>query len=298
MLALFAAPAALAETHVAIEGSTLSIVSDPGASSELVTRAPVHCEACVAPLVTDVISPRPDLTASPPCDVTTNSDGTTYVSCPYNAATSLWADLGDGDDQITAEAGMLGGVTYLAGEGDDQFYGAATVLDLGPGDDHVSERSSVRSLLAGDGDDVIDISGKGFGPSFGITKADGGPGDDTLIGRSVLGGDGDDDLSGTALSGGEGKDTLTAAAAPRARRGARLHGNEGNDVLTGLSSPKLRDQLYGESGRDSLFGLNGPDRLSGGGSRDFCDGGPPGDHNRRRSDRAKSCERAKNVFAP
>ena len=104
-------------------------------------------------------------------------------------------------------------------------------------------------------------------------KADGGDGDDVLIGGGgndtlkggrgndvILGGAGNDTLDGgkgnDCLFGGEGNDTL--------------HGGKGNDWLFGGGG---NDRLYGGKGNDHLYGGAGNDVLRGGRGRDTLDGG-------------------------
>ncbi len=116
---------------------------------------------------------------------------------------------------------------------------------------------------AGKGDDSVR-----FDESTGLVPlrlfADGGQGDDTLVGGSLddglRGGNGDDVLYGNdgydALFGGNGKDLLA--------------GGFGDDELDGGNG---KDTLYGETGADTLRGGNGKDLLDGGDDADNLDGG-------------------------
>lgn len=79
--------------------------------------------------------------------------------------------------------------------------------------------------------------------------ADGGTGDDTL-----LGGVGTD-----TLLGGDGNDYL--------------NGRNGNDLIEGGNG---NDLLYGSGGNDQLYGQAGADRLDGGAGNDHLDGGVDG----------------------
>jgi Ca2+-binding RTX toxin-like protein len=157
-------------------------------------------------------------------------------------------------------------------------------------------------VVAGDGDDLVDLSrvGPGFGTArftgFGTgtgVAVLGGPGDDRLIGghralNLLFGGSGRDRLNGglrrDIVSGGPGadqakglggRDTLLGKGGPDA-----LNGGDGRDLVSGnAGDDSLRggpgnDTLGGGGGRDRLFGGPGNDRLLGGFGKDQLDGGP------------------------
>lgn len=160
-------------------------------------------------------------------------------------------------------------------------------------------------VVAGRGNDRVDLSGvgpdKGFGQrdlpgGFGHgtgAAADLGPGNDRYRGGGsafnlVLAGAGDDRLRGgrfrDSLQGGSGNDTAVAGAGRDI-----LLGNSGNDKLNGGADDDLlsgnagddvliagagTDLLGGGAGMDRLFGGPGPDQLIGGPGKDRLNGGP------------------------
>jgi Ca2+-binding RTX toxin-like protein len=121
--------------------------------------------------------------------------------------------------------------------------------------------------------------------------ADGGPGQDTMIGGplgerfnddatdsevgadTVRGNGGDDDVRGTTgndkLFGGAGNDVIGADSGRDV-----AYGGPGKDSIHAFELDKGPDRFYGESGRDQLIGGAGNDRLDGGPGNDFIDGGP------------------------
>jgi hypothetical protein len=160
---------------------------------------------------------------------------------------SLRADLGDRDDSITV----------LGADGHPLFsLGVRTIIDGGPGDDHITGCDQLRG---GTGDDVLQ-AGPGVDILYGEDGNDrvsGQSGDDTLHG-----GAGRDELFGGSLSdhlsGGPGRDRLDGGPGYDA-----LRGGPGNDVLDGGLGP---DQLWGDDGDDRVWGGAGhrPDKLDGG----------------------------------
>lgn len=142
-------------------------------------------------------------------------------------------------------------------------------------------------IIAGDGDDVIRVSGvdsrfgeakfEGFGTGTGVATL-GGPGDDRVVGSDsafnlILGEGGRDRAKGGSrrdiLSGGAGNDKLAGL-------GSRdtLLGKGGNDTLDGGDA---RDLLSGNAGNDRLLGGSGADLLGGGPGMDRLRGGPGAD---------------------
>ena len=107
---------------------------------------------------------------------------------------------------------------------------------------------------------------RNIGIAFGVTieRAQGGNGDDTLIGNST----------NNTLAGNSGHDTLYGGAG-----GDILYGGEGNDILSGddgndkLEGNNGDDTLYGGAGRDVLTGGNGNDILASGLGEDTLLGG-------------------------
>lgn len=112
--------------------------------------------------------------------------------------------------------------------------------------------------------------------------ANGGAGDDTLIGGSgkdiLNGGSGNDTLVGGAgndtLNGGDGNDSLDGGAGNDTLNGGNgsddLYGDAGNDHLAGGAGADL---LFGGTGNDSLDGGAGNDTLNGGLGNDVLQGG-------------------------
>jgi|GEM_PF-4447588 len=136
-------------------------------------------------------------------------------------------------------------VRVYGGLGDDTLSIGTSVgtmnsmLDGGPGHDHLNGGGGGDTLIGGFGEDDLD----------------GGSGDDLLYG-----GEGSDHLQGRTgndyLDGGDGDDELS--------------GGDGNDILTGGDG---EDDLRGERGRDLLVGGLGADALDGGDDDDLLIGG-------------------------
>jgi hypothetical protein len=177
---------------------------------------------------------------------------------PDTTERSLLVMLGRGGDGAFS-FGMVEPSSYLA-----------TTVTGGPADDRISGRGS------------------------GVLTAEGGPGDDAIIG-----GTGDDHITpGTganAIDGGTGVDTVDfkestgpvkaslkggVAAAPNEtetlRRVENISGSSYADRLTGGAGPNL---LIGVGGNDTLIGLGGNDRLGGGGSPAVPRSKGPPEHN-------------------
>ena len=110
-----------------------------------------------------------------------------------------------------------------------------------------------------------------------IGQADGGGGNDTLIGgagaEDFLGGAGND-----TLNGGDGEDTLSGDSG-----NDLVYGGGGNDVLDGGSAEDVLrgnegdDLIQGGAGNDILRGDTGDDTLAGGDNRDVLLGGAGAD---------------------
>ena len=172
-------------------------------------------------------------------------------------------DLGAGDD---AGRGNGGADLILGAAGDDVIYGGwdspgltgdlADELHGGGGNDRLQGYDGADTLFGEDGDDFL-ITGLYFGTFDGIggsnpryawagttDAADGGPGNDDLLGD-----DGDDQLSGS-----DGND--------------RFAGGKENDHLAGGAGS---DQLDGEAGDDTLQGGADTDTFVGGTGIDTAD---------------------------
>jgi Ca2+-binding RTX toxin-like protein len=202
-------------------------------------------------------------------------------------------------------------LTVSGGKGSDHIVvacrnGLVKVNGKGPrGVAIACSKVSEVDVVAGGGNDRVDLSGVGADNGFGQrdlpggfghgtgAAADLGPGNDRYAGAGsafnlVLAGAGDDRMSGgrfrDSLQGGSGDDTETAGAGrdillgnsgnDKLNGGADddlLSGNGGNDVLIGAAGADL---LGGGAGTDHLFGGPGPDQLIGGPGKDRLKGGP------------------------
>lgn len=195
---------------------------------------------------------------------------------------------GDGADDITAGDGKV--ELNTAGGADEVTLGAGDHrVDTGAGNDTVSAGASAgrSDFLAGDGDDVVTVTGGGE------NDISGGAGNDTLTGGAgedrLFGGDGDDELAALAgddqllggagsdsLAGGDGDDQLFASESGTTgglgdAAGANvLDGGGGKDYLVGAAG---RDTLLGGAQADILLGNAGSDLLSAGGGNDKLGGG-------------------------
>jgi len=151
-------------------------------------------------------------------------------------------------------------------------------------------RTAVKSLsiLAGDGNDVIELSASidivaYIDGGAGNDNVTGGSGNDTITGgagkNTLSGGDGDDRINGSGgrdlIFGGAGADRLYGGAGNDTIDGGggvdRIFGGDGDDSLIGASS---NDKLYGENGNDTLIGAAGADLLDGGAGTDLADNDP------------------------
>ena len=142
-------------------------------------------------------------------------------------------------------------------------YGGVAFISIfsGGGDDHVSVRIEGEthigtSVLAGDGNDSVSVSGagaiwgEGGNDTLRLTDAFrgelyGGPGDD----RMYIAGASDD----TEIDGGGGHDLIDATGSTY---GVFAKGGHGHDTIYGSNAD---DQLYGDGGRDLLIGNAGND---------------------------------------
>ena len=201
-------------------------------------------------------------------------------------------------------------LTVSGGKGSDRIAvacldGLVKVNGKDPGAGAIEcSRISEVDVVAGDGNDRVDLSGVGSAAGFGQRElpggfghgtgaaADLGDGSDTYAGGSsafnlVLAGAGNDKMTGgglrDSLQGGAGDDTAAAGAGndvlignggnDKLKGGADddlLSGNAGDDLLTGAAGA---DFLGGGAGMDRLLGGPGPDQLIGGPGKDRLNGG-------------------------
>ena len=159
----------------------------------------------------------------------------------------------------------------------------ATMLDGGPGDDHLTGGEGSDTLAGGAGGDRLEgrgsfdyfYDGEG-GSGIEADVVDGGAGSDSVSygGRrarvvvdvvspsrpSGEAGEGDSLASVEQATGGTGPDVMRAGPEPVVFSGGR-----GNDRLVGGFG---NDRLYGDEGDDKLYGSGGRDRLLGGTGND------------------------------
>ncbi len=171
--------------------------------------------------------------------------------------------LADGDETI-----KIGEDASVPGQLDVQVDGvSATNLPT------ALSTSQVMSIdiIAGAGDNVIDLSGVNVALFSGLT------GTGSTI--SIVGGQGDDQITGasditTNISGGDGNDVINGGSA-----GDVLAGNDGNDSITGgmgddtVNAGDGSDVVTGDEGDDSILGDDGDDSLTGGVGDDFINAG-------------------------
>lgn len=214
---------------------------------------------------------------------------------------------GDGDDTIigidgedTIDGG--GGNDELSGNRDDDTIwggdGEDTILASG-GDDIAGGGGGRDRLDGGTGNDTVDFSDSALDVEinleteraafadiamtefiFSFENANGGSGNDTLIGTAggnrLDGGPGDD-----SIVGGDGNDTVTyandtAGVLVDLDSGAATGPDSGDDTLAGIENAvggSGDDGLFGNDADNSLEGNGGSDTLKGGGGNDSLDGG-------------------------
>jgi len=232
-------------------------------------------------------------------------------------------DGGDGNDILRAGGGAN---TLVGGAGNDQLFGGDGRDDFsgGTGYDPVSYagvayplritldniandggigstptategdnvRTDIERVIGGNADDFISAALGNLLPSTNVNlpavQLEGGPGNDTLIGRSIR----RPTLAASSLDGEElavdsvkstGDLAANTALSPTAANAFvnvllgqegddRLTGGDGNDLLNGGAGDDLldarggNDQLQGDLGRDTLLGGDGNDLLDGGSS--------------------------------
>ena len=181
----------------------------------------------------------------------------TTVSCPAGGVSSIHADLGDSDDQITNNAnkrteldGGKGDDTLNGGPNDDSMIGGlgADALNGGAGTDTADYRDRKATVgvymdngLADDGE-----LGEGDNVRWDVENAYGGKGSDVLWGNALdnglAGGDGTDVLQGFA-----GNDTMNGGP-----RGDTYVGGDGDDYFNNEDGPDGGDDFLGGYGYDSV----------------------------------------------
>jgi len=162
----------------------------------------------------------------------------------------------EGASEIEIELSIdLGTAEVYGTSGDDEWHwgagGANPALNLNPRE-------------AGDRD--VDVSIIGREDAYGSLIANGGDGDDTIIGarnarvrgQLIAFGDAGDDLLSTPVISGERE------------FGAELHGGPGDDTIAGGGH---EDELSGDAGNDRIDGRAGADTITAGRGRDRISGG-------------------------
>ena len=227
-----------------------------------------------------------DPTSSDPTSADTGGSGST---APVAASVVSFANAdpvyGDGDDSLTNDGTLFGGVSM--GGGKDTLVNSGTIIgldgvaiDMGAGDDKVTLLPGSKiygEIRLGAGDDVLTAAGVdddlNIDAGEGNDSVTGGRGDDL-----IRGGAGDDTLDGGAgddvLNGGDGQDRLIGGAGDDVLAGGAgddtLQGGEGNDTLLGGTG---NDTLEGGDGNDTLDGGEGSDVLDGGAGKDLIRAG-------------------------
>jgi hypothetical protein len=183
----------------------------------------------------------------------------TFVSCPAAAITRVDVDLGDGPNTLVPHSS--GGqhalplplpLLYRGGSGVDQVgesvsgvaMNSGSIVDGGGGGDKLFGAGG--RYLGGSGNDTITVHDLARDRAGERTVADGGDGDDELVGYSrqatdprfpvyspeghLIGGAGRDSVNGLVVEGGEGDDRVS---------GTFVDAGPGDDTI-GLASEALR----------------------------------------------------------
>ena len=206
-------------------------------------------------------------------------DSTTQ-SFPLSSVSSIYVNMGVGNDSIVIEAGVPA-VFAQGGAGNDTI---------------IAQNNAADTLAGGRGKDSILGGGAETLPGGGNMLLEGGRGADTIVAGSgnstVLGGGGSDSLTGgsgnSLIEGGNGNDSLLAGSGA-----STLIGGAGNDSITGSTGANLirggqgNDTLVagaavlvpaGFANTNTLIGGGGFDLLVGsGGGSDLLRGGPGND---------------------
>ncbi len=200
-----------------------------------------------------------------------------------------WVELGDGDD--SADLSEAGYVVAKGGAGNDQIVGGQedSIIEGGPGNDHLTSHGGMDYLTGGEGDDQIFLGAQS-------DQGEGGPGNDTVNGGPGWDGlEGDLDASSGSgkdiLIGGPGHDAVLAVGRYLRVTPTALVG-QGNDTLVGVEKAMLSgdngDNVINARawrGETLLLGFRGNDLIVGGSGNDFVFAGGGNDVVRGRSGR-------------
>jgi Ca2+-binding RTX toxin-like protein len=219
-IVLIAAPAAAANTAVAVSNGNLSVQADPTGSNITIAKT-----GATTFTVTD---PAGNLTGSGPnC---TPAGPTATVTC-QNVTSEIGATGGDGNDAIALAPGTDVIAHLIGNKGTDTLTGGGADDDIEGGDGN-------DTLNGGAGNDLML-------PSYGSDRTNGGSGNDHTEQQSVSGdadvfnGDADDDFMWTQGSGT-----------------AQFNGGEGDDqfVQSNFNTPIAIEMFGGEGEDEASFG--------------------------------------------
>jgi hypothetical protein len=262
-------------------GGVLRFTAAPGEQNYLALETTTDCDALASPCVrlTDSYTIAPPagceaapfypgiLCPTPSSAFISTGDGNDTVD-DWDGPSSI--DGGPGLDKLD---GRGGDDTIQGGDGDDALFGGTgnDSLDGGPANDRLeswtyintspSNSAGADSLRGGAGFDTLSYEGRteALTISFDGAANDGAAGEGDRV---------DDDVE--RAEGGAGDDTLLGSAAPN-----DLAGLEGNDSLRGGDGD---DALDGGVGSDTVLGERGADIVAGGHGEDVVDGGPGQDN--------------------
>lgn len=181
-----------------------------------------------------------------------NVDGKEYK---YDPGTALTVYSRGGDDDITVDKSVNNDIVVDSGADND------TVTDSGS--------QGPRSILTGEGQDKVTVSGDG-------KTVDTGVGNDTVKatgdGNTIATADGDDsiDITGAGTAhGGADNDDIRVGTAENPKGPTTVHGDEGDDEIHGSDN---NDKLFGGAGDDKVYGHGGNDEMHGEAGYDYLDG--------------------------
>jgi Ca2+-binding RTX toxin-like protein len=176
------------------------------------------------------------------------------VSLITNAAQTGTIDLGAGNDIFTSTV-TLGASTVRGNDGTDiiNIGGniTASLINANADADLIEATADLTitqsSILGGQGDDILDITGADAGITF----------------------------SGGRINGNSGNDSITVALAANmttsGTNAATINGGQGNDIIN--QNGTFNAVISGDDGADRLTSSNGNDTIYGGAGADTINGG-------------------------
>jgi hypothetical protein len=260
LVALWLAAAPTAHGQAAtIQGGTVTITGTGGRDEVAVSarETPTTAqELLVSPGVTLTTT-----TGSCPPETDPLTGRPVGFRCRFARINLLSVDLRGADDLLTVD---------LEEAGTEQASVDAVTAGGGAGNDLLVVEGFGRTLLGGDGDDVLAAPGRARAGN--AVTFNGGVGRDTADFRSIdrMNAFGNPEDAGVtaSLATGRAEIRLPAETADRV------------DTLTaieGLSGTEVGDVLTGGAGADTLLGQEGPDVLNGGDGNDLVSGGDASD---------------------